>query len=377
MSKRFVFALALPIFTLAFLTGCSFSVGPKKSSADSASSKSSGGSGTGAGTGGGPGSGGTPQNPNATPTPTVTPTSTPTPSPPTTLTLQSPASSPSTVTTPTIRVGGVIATEVVKLYSDAGCVTLVATGAASGTTLDLVSSPLTAATYAFHATATAGGLTSACSTATVAYTVNPPPGFTDHFTANTLDARWVRASDVPASSTYNGLVGVNDPNVSIAPSGGQLVLLPPSVGNYNYNAIETVHHFNFTDASFSVDMAQGTDPNYFHEVGVEVLADAYNGWVISVAQGVIHFFRVDSGQYTDTQAPYSQTTHRFIRIRHNSSAHLIYFETSPDRTTWTVQRSTSCDYDASDVKLGFYDGGNSTSVSTAKIDDVTTDAVEK
>ncbi len=95
---------------------------------------------------------------------------------PSALSLNDPATSPSFDNTPTIRVSGVKSGDTVKLFTNSSCTTEVASGTASGATIDLTSSTLTAGTYNFYATARNSiPNSSACSTATVAYTLTPCP----------------------------------------------------------------------------------------------------------------------------------------------------------------------------------------------------------
>lgn len=87
-----------------------------------------------------------------------------------TVALYSPSSSPAYSSTPTIRVSNVKSGDTIKLYSDAGCTQLVASGVATGTTIDLVSSVLPVGIYAMAATATnTATVASACSSTPVAY----------------------------------------------------------------------------------------------------------------------------------------------------------------------------------------------------------------
>lgn len=92
------------------------------------------------------------------------------PNVPSGIALQAPSASPSYVSTPTIRVSGVKSGDVVKLFTDSSCTAQVASGTAAGATIDLTTSTLIPAAYAFYANST-NTLThvSACSTATVAY----------------------------------------------------------------------------------------------------------------------------------------------------------------------------------------------------------------
>lgn len=76
------------------------------------------------------------------------------PTPPSGLSLIDPGTSPDFDTTPTIRVSGVKSGDTIKIFSNNTCTTQVASGVASGTTIDLTTSALTAGTYNFYATAT-------------------------------------------------------------------------------------------------------------------------------------------------------------------------------------------------------------------------------
>jgi hypothetical protein len=96
------------------------------------------------------------------------------PDAPSSVALVSP-SSPSYSVNPIIRVGGVKADDVVKLYSDSSCTAQVALGTANGTTIDLTTSNLSVGTYAFYATAVnAANVASPCSTASASYQVISP-----------------------------------------------------------------------------------------------------------------------------------------------------------------------------------------------------------
>lgn len=94
------------------------------------------------------------------------------PSAPSSLSLNTPTTSPSDDTTPTITVSGVVSGDTVNLYSDS-CTTQVATGTASSATIDLTSSVLSQGTYDFYVRSTdPAGNTSSCSSATVAYVLD-------------------------------------------------------------------------------------------------------------------------------------------------------------------------------------------------------------
>ncbi len=94
------------------------------------------------------------------------------PSAPTSLSLQTPASSPSTDTTPTITVSGVSNGDTVAIFSNNSCTASVGTGVSTGTSINITLSALAVGAYTLYANTTnTSSLTSLCSTANVAYTV--------------------------------------------------------------------------------------------------------------------------------------------------------------------------------------------------------------
>jgi len=92
------------------------------------------------------------------------------PAAPNSLSLNDPATSPNNDSTPTIQVGGVNSGDTVFLYSNNSCTAGVATGTASGTTINLTTSNLSDGIHNFYAKVrNSAGYISSCSTATVEY----------------------------------------------------------------------------------------------------------------------------------------------------------------------------------------------------------------
>ncbi|MBT4790958.1 MAG: hypothetical protein HON90_05265, partial [Halobacteriovoraceae bacterium] len=94
---------------------------------------------------------------------------------PTGLTLSIPSSSPTLDVTPEITVAGVESGDTVKIYTDSACTTEVATGTASGTTINLTLTTQSAGSYTFYTKRTQAGTSSACSTASVALVISSCP----------------------------------------------------------------------------------------------------------------------------------------------------------------------------------------------------------
>ena len=92
---------------------------------------------------------------------------------PSSLTLTSPAQSPSSLKTPTITVSGVVSGDTVKLYTDSDCSMEVASGDASASSIDLTTSSLADGSYTFYAMAVDKALnSSACSLASTDYVLD-------------------------------------------------------------------------------------------------------------------------------------------------------------------------------------------------------------
>ncbi|MFP5387198.1 MAG: fibronectin type III domain-containing protein [Bacteriovoracia bacterium] len=150
------------------------------------------------------------------------------------LTRISPVSSPG-FSLPTIRVSGVKNGDTIKIFSDNTCTTQVASGTASGSSIDLTPSTLASGTTDFYATATNSFATaSGCSTATASYekltcptangdyiavTANPTVGTTSEFcvakfemknvsgvaTSQASGSPWVSISQTSAKSTCTAI----------------------------------------------------------------------------------------------------------------------------------------------------------------------------
>ena len=94
------------------------------------------------------------------------------------LSLKTPASSPDIIPTPIITVSGVTSGQFVQLFRNSTCSTQVGSGSASGTSINITSSRLSAGSYTFYSNTTENGQVSDCSTANVAYVIgNCPTGY--------------------------------------------------------------------------------------------------------------------------------------------------------------------------------------------------------
>jgi hypothetical protein len=145
------------------------------------------------------------------------------PAAPSALSLVTPASSPSMVTTPIIQVAGVSVGDTVSLYTDSTCLIGNLKGSAtvaSGTTVNITSSVLTDNTYAFYAKAVnVAGTTSSCSTANVGYTLDTIAPTSATISING-GAVYTTSTSVPISLTATGAVQMYITNTAGCGSGG-------------------------------------------------------------------------------------------------------------------------------------------------------------
>ena len=93
------------------------------------------------------------------------------------ITLLSPATSPSTEKSPTLRATGLVVGDTIKLFSDSGCTTEIASETAAGSSVDLTTTNLSVGVYDIYATAEDIASTKLpCTDTGIDYEVqNPPP----------------------------------------------------------------------------------------------------------------------------------------------------------------------------------------------------------
>lgn len=155
-------------------------------------------------------------------------------------------------------------------------------------------------------------------------------GFFDDFDDNARDAaKWSVGLFSKDSSQL-------DPAVQVLEQNAQLQIKPlPNTTGLHYNGYVSVRGWDMTGAQASVEVVQVTNgPGMSFVVGLD-----YNDYYrISFYGGTLYFQdQVGSSSGAATIA-YSATQHRFWRIRHDPATDQVVFETSPDRSAWTVQR---------------------------------------
>lgn len=191
-------------------------------------------------------------------------------------------------------------------------------------------------------------------------TGTPPTGptvlFTDTFTSP-LTNQWT----------------VSPNGVSI--SGGQLLISTSGVAAGNYPAVETTAKYKLTSGAFTAKVPTilpRTGGNY--ETCIETGPDYGNNAGMMVDQWAFRGYITTGGTRTDYDftVTYSATTHAWWRIRENTGT--IYFETSPDGTTWTTQKTAPHSWSSASCylicKAGYW-GSTVPPAQTARWDEVT------
>jgi formylmethanofuran dehydrogenase subunit C len=173
--------------------------------------------------------------------------------PPSSLTLVTPASSPGTVTQPVIQVGGVISGNTAKIFSDSTCSTLVGTAVVSTTpTVNIaLSAPLTIGAYTFYANSSDTlGNTSACSTASLPYTLSSISPIVTGVTSTLANGSYTVGQVIPIKVTFSSAVTVTGtPQITVA-------LTPANKAiNYASGSGTTTLTFNYTVAGTDTSAA--------------------------------------------------------------------------------------------------------------------------
>lgn len=180
------------------------------------------------------------------------------PSMPSALTLVTPSSGPSFSRTPTIRVSGVASGQTIKLFSNSGCTLEVASGSATGTTIDLTTSTLSPGAHTLYARSIDGSA-SPCSTSNVSYTVLAAfsgIGTTDLKTDSTVRLNWTTHASATSYEIYRTSPGslylatVASPGTSYVVSG----LTPGATYSFMVKAKDSQGVIDWNTATATITM---------------------------------------------------------------------------------------------------------------------------
>ena len=128
-----------------------------------------------------------------------------------------------------------------------------------------------------------------------------------------------------------------DPQVTVVERNARLEIAPRSNASArSYNGYVSASSWNFTGAHARVDVFQTCEgtANTIFAVGT----DSNNWYGFVVESGKLYLQSKIDGRKNSQSITYDATEHQSWRIRHEASENQILWETSPDGTTWTIQR---------------------------------------
>lgn len=154
----------------------------------------------------------------------------------------------------------------------------------------------------------------------------------------------------------------------ITVSGGKLRI---EVRN-SYNRVESVRLYDLNESNFAVQVGAGTQTGIQgREVGFEVVGPtATYGWYVS-SGGFSTCYGIENGTYTQYKfnSGYTEANWGYLRVRRTGST--IYWERSPNGTTWTVVHTRASAFNMGAVRLALLAGRwASESAVTATFDNV-------
>lgn len=135
-----------------------------------------------------------------------------------------------------------------------------------------------------------------------------------------------------------------DALVTVAESSGQLRITPrSSFASAAYNGYTSDNSYNLTDKSVQVEVVDPGAANDSRDTRLVMYADSSNYIAMyELGSTPTIFMRVRrAGANDETTLAYVNATHRFWRIRHQTSGGHIFFDTSPDGVTWTNRRDST------------------------------------
>ena len=160
----------------------------------------------------------------------------------------------------------------------------------------------------------------------------------DDFNDNSLDgAKWV------AGNLYSGFT---DSSIAAIERNQRFEIGPlrQAISGSHYNGIKSASFYNFTGAYCYVQLVQPGAANTTADAMFTLGNSVDNYYRIFVEGGsLIIQERINGVKATLLTMAYDAASHRFLRIRHNSSAGSVIFETAPDNAgvpgAWTQRFS--------------------------------------
>ena len=172
--------------------------------------------------------------------------------------------------------------------------------------------------------------------------VSSPPAETilliDNFNDNSLDTtKWT------PNNLFSGYTDANLPAVEINQRFEIGALLSGTSGSH-YNGIRSAASFNFSGAYCYVELAQAAAGNTTADAMLTVGPDVNGYYRMYVEAGVLFLQkRIQGSKVTLSSISYDATSHRYWRIRHDSSNGAVIFEAAADNGgmpgSWAVLHS--------------------------------------
>ena len=168
----------------------------------------------------------------------------------------------------------------------------------------------------------------------LAVTVTAPPEslnpFADDFSSIAIDpARWT------FGSLYGGSTSVLDATISVVQRNGRLEITPrTNLATESYYGVVSKDPVDLRGAAVSVEVTPaGGTANTWLAVG-----SGANFLLIGREGAYLWFEQLVNGVRDFTTATYNAAAHRVWRIRHDTATDAVFFELSPDGTTWATGR---------------------------------------
>jgi hypothetical protein len=203
----------------------------------------------------------------------------------------------------------------------------------------------------------------------------PSPGnmHIDNFNGGTATGRWCKTAS-RSDDFEDGQAGVQwaqafDGACVRNETGGRLTLAP-ATSSTNYCGYMSGTLFELSDSQMWVEVPEttGTDPSSITFFKVETFGNNFLE-IVKTGPDLVFHARVDGAEVPYNEVPYDPTAHRWWRIR--AQGQMVYWDTSPDGTTWTERGSGTrpdFDLDRVNVVLGAGVSGTSGSPGTAAFD---------
>lgn len=165
-----------------------------------------------------------------------------------------------------------------------------------------------------------------------------------------------------------------DPAVGVAVTGGRLTVTTLANANgLHHGGLATARTLPMMCGSVRVELVQAA-AGASSDTTLSIAVDAGRFYRATV-EGTALVFGANNGAMTQTAIAYDPAQHRHLRIRHDCPTDSVVFETSPDKTTWTVRRTVPRDVDLRAAHVELEAGTfQSTASSQAIFDDVHVEA---